>query len=370
MSSSTRFSESSRTRRSHGSDRSDLLSRCGRFTLKDLSLAVVIVLGLGIALFLSFSGEKTKAPPVRFAIIADTHAQDIPDGKERLSAFLEDAKAQHVDFIIQLGDFIRPDEESGLALKELWDSFSLRTHHALGNHDLDKCTFESYLTSLNIPHRYYSFDQGDFHFIILDPNNLYDGTSYTHYAKGNYYAHPKRCSFIDDEQLTWLKNDLASTDRRCLVFSHQSLDHAVANRDDIRALLEGENIRAGYPKVIAAFAGHDHSNYSRMINNIAYVQINSASYVWIGSPTQAEKRYPEDVRKKYSLLGSIIPYDKPLYAVVTLTPETLTIKGQKGNFVSPTPRDLGLPDTRGSLPLSSEIQDLILPLPPSSKKEK
>ncbi|MDD6130435.1 MAG: metallophosphoesterase [Prevotellaceae bacterium] len=221
-----------------------------------------------------------------------------------MAAFVQTAKDKNVDFIIELGDFCRLDSAS-LVYRNLWNSFPGGKHHVIGNHDMDRYTYQEYTQGMNMPGRYYSFDQGDFHFIVLDGNNLFDGKKYTHYAKANYYVDAKKRAHIDPEQMEWLRNDLAATNKRCILFSHQSIEQALNNGTEVRKILEAENKRAGYKKVVMAFGGHNHSNYSKEINGITYVQINSASYVWIGEPTQTEKRYPKEVNDRF---GGILKY--------------------------------------------------------------
>lgn len=221
-----------------------------------------------------------------------------------MAAFVQTAKDKNVDFIIELGDFCRLDSAS-LVYRNLWNSFPGGKHHVIGNHDMDRYTYQEYTQGMNMPGRYYSFDQGNFHFIVLDGNNLFDGKKYTHYAKANYYVDAKKRAHIDPEQMEWLKNDLAATDKRCILFSHQSIEQALNNGTEVRKILEAENKRAGCKKVVMAFGGHNHSNYSKEINGITYVQINSASYVWIGEPTQTEKRYPKEVNDRF---GGILKY--------------------------------------------------------------
>ncbi len=52
---------------------------------------------------------------------------------------------------------------------------------------MDSYNADEYVAGMEMPGRYYSFDRDGFHFIVLDGNNLYDGTSYTHYQYGNFY---------------------------------------------------------------------------------------------------------------------------------------------------------------------------------------
>lgn len=304
-----------------------------------------------------FSCMKKEVQPVRFAIVSDLHAPDIPDGLERMQAVVEAANRENVDFLIQLGDFIRLDS-ADIPYRKVWDEFKGEKYHVLGNHDLDRYTKEEYVAGLNMPGRYYSFDKGDFHFIVLDGNNLYDGKEYKPYARANYYVDSKMRAFMDPEQMEWLKKDLAATDKRCIIFSHQSIDTSMNNGSEVRSILEEENRRSGFQKVALAFSGHDHSNYTKEINGITYVQINSASYVWIEQPSMTEKRYPQEINERYSLLSRSITYDKALYGIVTLTGEGAEMKGTKGNFMPPTPKEVGLGDSIGVFPLVSSIEDV------------
>ena len=137
----------------------------------------------------------------------------------------------------------------------------------------------------------------------------------------------------------------------------QSIDAVVKNGDKVRQILEDENRRAGFKKVVLAFSGHNHSNYTKVINGITYMQMNSASYVWIEQPSMTEKRYPEEINQKYSLMKYSITYDAPLYALVTLTSKGAEVKGKKAKFMPPTPEELNLKDSLDGFPLVSVIED-------------
>ena len=303
----------------------------------------------------SFAQEKDE--PVRFAIVSDLHAPDVPDGMQRMQAVVDAARREKVAFLIQLGDFI-PLDSLNAPYRRVWEGFPGKKFHVLGNHDLDKYTKEEYVRGMGMPGRYYSFDQGEFHFIVLDGNNLYDGTRYIPYSKANYYVNPKMRAFVDAEQLEWLKADLAATTKKCILFSHQSIDTFMNNGQAVRKILEEENRRSGFQKVVLAFNGHNHSNYTKNIGGITYVQINSASYVWIEQLSETEKRYPKEINDRYSLLSRSIPYDRALYGIVTLTDKGARMKGVQGKFIPPTPKEIGMKDSIGIFPLVPFIKDL------------
>ena len=101
----------------------------------------------GIFIVLSMWGLyscKQAEKPIKFAIVSDLHAPDLPDGRERMQAVVDAANAENVDFLIQLGDFIRLDSVSQ-PLQKVWDQYKGEKYHVLGNHDLDKYSKEEFV---------------------------------------------------------------------------------------------------------------------------------------------------------------------------------------------------------------------------------
>ena len=316
--------------------------------MKHLFLSLLICLGFGSC------QKETK--PVTFAIVSDIHQDIAHDAEERLSTFLHAAEENQVDFIIELGDFCMPKEENKPFLK-LWQDYPGEKHMVFGNHDMDNCSKEEFIRFTGMQSPYYSFDKGDFHFIVLDPNNIYDGEKYLPYDKGNYYK-AEKISLVDPEQMEWLKQDLQATDKRCIIFSHQSFECSSENREDIRKIFEEENRRAGYKKVAVAFSGHDHTNYMKEINGIAYIQINSASNQWVGEKYACPERFSDEINQKRPALKYTLPYKDALYGIVTLTDNGMNLKGVKSEFIAPGPEELGITDR--SQPLVPWIEDLQL----------
>ena len=316
----------------------------------------------GVSLILSVCMGMTVAcsqpeKPVKFVIASDLHAPDVPYGDKRMQDVVDAANREQADFLIQLGDFIRMDSVSQ-PLAKIWDGYKGEKYHVLGNHDLDRYSKEEYVKGFGMPGRYYSFDKGNFHFIVLDGNNIYHDGKYIPYNKANYGAFGRdKIDYMDPEQMEWLKQDLRATKKRCILFSHESIDTELENRKEVQRILEEANEEAGFKKVVLAFSGHNHSNYTKVINGITYVQINSASYVWIGKPTQTEKRYPKEINDKYMLMANSMSFDKTLYATVTLTEDGAEIKGTQAKFLSPQPAEIGLGDSIGVFPLVSTIED-------------
>jgi calcineurin-like phosphoesterase family protein len=255
------------------------------------------------------------------------------DADQRLTTFIEKATAENVDFIIQLGDFCRPyDYNQGFLA--IWNRFPGEKYHVLGNHETDGgFTRQDAVKFLGGSHQYYSFDKNGFHFVVLDGNDINPSPDK---AKG----YPR---YIGKEQALWLANDLKSTKNRTIIFSHQSLEgEGIENREDIRKILENENLSAGYKKVIACFSGHHHTDYATEINGISYIQVNSMSYSWVGD-NYVKVRYSDEIDRKFPWIKYTIPYKDPLYAIVVIDKKKISIKGIESAFVGPGPDELGIP---------------------------
>lgn len=317
--------------------------------MKHLFLSLLVCLG--------FAACQKETKPVTFAVVSDLHQDIAHDAEERLSTFLRAANDNQVDFIIELGDFCMPKEENKPFLKR-WQDYAGEKYMLLGNHDMDNCSKEEVMQFIGMNNRYYSFDKGDFHFIVLDPNNIYDGEKYIPYENGNYFGYGEKVSYVDPGQVEWLKKDLQATDKRCIIFSHQSFECSSQNREDIRKIFEDENLRAGYKKVAVAFSGHDHTNYMKEINGIAYIQINSASNQWVGEKYACPERFSDEINQKRPALKYTLPYKDALYGIVTLTGDGMQLKGVKSEFIAPGPEELGITDR--SQPLVPWIEDLQL----------
>lgn len=317
--------------------------------MKHLFLSLLVCLG--------FAACQKETKPVTFAVVSDLHQDIAHDAEERLSTFLRAANDNQVDFIIELGDFCMPKEENKPFLKR-WQDYAGEKYMLLGNHDMDNCSKEEVMQFIGMNNRYYSFDKGDFHFIVLDPNNIYDGEKYIPYENGNYFGYGEKVSYVDPEQVEWLKKDLQATDKRCIIFSHQSFECSSQNREEIRKIFEDENLRAGYKKVAVAFSGHDHTNYMKEINGIAYIQINSASNQWVGEKYACPERFSDEINQKRPALKYTLPYKDALYGIVTLTGDGMQLKGVKSEFIAPGPEELGITDR--SQPLVPWIEDLQL----------
>ncbi len=282
------------------------------------------------------SANEPDPKTLRFGICSDVHKDIMHDADSRLRTFVDRMNRERVDLIIHLGDFCRPIPANDGFLA-IWRSFDGPRHHVLGNHDMDGgATREQTVACWGMPAKYYAFDAGGFHFIVLDGNDKTDPPQQG-YAR-----------YIGTEQQQWLREELARTDLPTLVFSHQSLDteNGVANSGAIRGILEQARQADGRPKVLACFSGHFHMDYCRQINGIYHVQINSMSYFWMGGKCQ-HVRYSPEIDRDHPWIRYTAPYEDPLFAIVTLHADgTISIEGTQSKWVGPSPWDVGYPQDR------------------------
>ena len=100
-------------------------------------------------------------------------------------------------------------------LMDVWNRFSGRKYHVLGNHDIELgCTKEQAVEFWKSEGKYYSLDQNGYHLVVLDGNDR----NPEHKTPWQYER------YISAEQIQWLEDDLDKTHLPTIVFCHQGLD--------------------------------------------------------------------------------------------------------------------------------------------------
>ena len=274
------------------------------------------------------------AKPVRFGVITDVHKDIMHDADHRLEVFIRKMTAEQVDFVIQLGDFCVP-KESNQGFLDIWNTFPGARYHVLGNHDTDGgYRREDTVDWWRMTSRYYSFDLRGVHFVVLDGNDR---------PADHQSGYPR---YVAEDQLQWLRADLAKSQSPTFVFIHQSVERpdqgGVQNGAAVREILDQANASAETRKVVACFSGHHHRDYLRRINGILYPQINSASYHWVGTDFQ-HPSYPPSVHQRFPYIQYTVPYRDPLFGLVTINPGegVVAIEGRQSSFVGPAPWEVG-----------------------------
>jgi hypothetical protein len=194
---------------------------------------------------------------IKFAVVADTHydldGQTTPNGlmyedSVRLVGSMVDElnTISDLDMVIANGDMTNKGTEpdfQGFATS--MDKLNAEWYPVLGNHDK---TFEEwdqyYRNQMGRTESYYSFDKEIYHVIIMD-------SSVTGQVQGD----------IDDEQFTWLENELDSNNEKpILIYMHHLTDRTDAMGLTEPAKTRLDNILSNRTNVLSVNAGHIHAN--------------------------------------------------------------------------------------------------------------
>ena len=214
--------------------------------------------------------------PLRVGLVTDLHHADKPSAgtrhyRETLGKLAEAAaqfEKEKVSFAVELGDLIdaadtvETEQRYLRTINREFSAIAKDRHYVLGNHCVDTLTKTEFLDGVEQKQSYYSFDRGDFHFVVLDACFRKDGKPYG--RKNSKWNDAN----IPAAEMDWLRADLKATTRKTVVFAHQRLDvsndHGVKNCPEVRELFEESG------KVLAVFQGHSHQNDLKDIGGIHY----------------------------------------------------------------------------------------------------
>lgn len=160
------------------------------------------------------------------------------------------------DFIVVTGDMVLEGDKVSIEQARRWfnryvsliNCLEMPIYHTIGNHDVAGIFYHQdmsgqsgynkglYYSYFGPP--YYSFDWGNFHCIVLDPNRFEEGRQYFE---------------ISEEQISWLRRDLSfyKEDTPLLVFFHEPI-YSWTNKDELIHLWGNRQVRL--------FSGHWHFN--------------------------------------------------------------------------------------------------------------
>jgi alkaline phosphatase len=243
--------------------------------------ALILTVGASAGHWGLAAADDNQKPALRLGVLTDCHYADRdPAGariyRESLGKVREavnrfnDAEAT---LAVELGDFIdaAPDvqQEIGFleAIEKEYARFRGKRHYVLGNHCVHTLTKQEFIDHCAMEEAHYSFDHGDFHFIVLDACYRKDGVAYG--RKNSNWTDAN----IPPAELKWLAADLKATTKPTLVFVHQRLDvdnhFGVRNRAEVRKLLEDSK------RVLAVFQGHNHVNDHKLLGGIHYCTLTA-----------------------------------------------------------------------------------------------
>ena len=211
-----------------------------------------------------------------------------------------------VDFIVNGGDAIMDSLEADKQKTQTqWDLFknilqkenSLPVYHTIGNHDVwgwfikenkpdnDRLYGKVWVVeTLEMKKRYYSFEKGKWHFIVLDSTQLNPA--------GGYIA------LLDPEQLDWLQLELksVSADKYICIISHIPILSICAglffNKTEVNGdlivkrnlmhtdFLALKKLFLSYPNIRACISGHIHLQEELEYLGIKYYCNGAVSGNW------------------------------------------------------------------------------------------
>jgi alkaline phosphatase len=218
----------------------------------------------------SHSAPAALEPVVRVGLVTDVHYADADtrgtrhyrESLGKMREAVDRLNRGRIDLAVELGDLIDAPKEAS-AEKEAaflrsiageWGRLQAKRHQVLGNHCVNALTKERFLSAVEQPRPFYSFDQNGVHFVLLDACFRQDGTAYD---AGNFAWTD---TDIPPHEREWLRADLDATNNKAVVFVHQRLDlpvghaYAVHSSPAVRKILEDSG------KVLAVFQGHSHKN--------------------------------------------------------------------------------------------------------------
>ena len=214
---------------------------------------------------------------MKFLAVTDLHYSDKPAGDNNRYHFMSLDKLKTAierysdgcEFIVCLGDVadsfdgFKPQTLLLDEIREMLDGFDIPFYTTFGNHDtaLDKNEF---IRLTGMSGRYYSFESSGYLFLMLD--SCMNSKDVPYPEKEIKWA---EC-YVDDEQLYWMKEKIASSDLPVVVMTHALLkgdeDHTIKNTDEITDILfEYED------KIAAVFCGHYHFGLCSKLGSIPYV---------------------------------------------------------------------------------------------------
>ncbi|WP_316842361.1 PQQ-binding-like beta-propeller repeat protein [Pedobacter gandavensis] len=197
----------------------------------------------------------TAGPSVKMLQITDTETDKYNDWIANLKNF---SKKQDVGFIVHTGDICYEKGLNFHANQVTPEALGKQVFYCIGNHDLVKGAYGEELFENLFGPVYYSFDAGPAHFIV------------TPMRSGDVQP-----SYTVDEVISWMKNDLAATDKNkpVIIFNHDLLTYSD------QFVLKGKNdsINLNENNLKAWVYGHWHNNFVRKSDKTGIQYVSSAA---------------------------------------------------------------------------------------------
>jgi len=249
---------------------------------------------------LANEGNAEAFTTVRFAVIGDRTGGATPGIYEQIVMEIERMKP---DFVITVGDMIEGPENNEERIRNKWEEYlsivaplSMAIYYTPGNNDIETDFMESiYLEYIGRP--YYSFNEGNIHFIILD-NSRWESSDE-----------------LPKEQLDWLIKDLKNSKgaRHTIVFYHKpfwEISIVEGKPDTLHTLFRNFGVDA-------LFSGHYHTYFSGKYDDILYTNVGSSGGS-ISRPSATGLKYhfvwvtvdSSEISIAPIKMGAVLPWDE------------------------------------------------------------
>lgn len=315
------------------------------------------ILGAGAAVGVGFAPQPES---VRFCAFADIHYSqdgDWPHGEVAwLDRILRRGEEAKCDFIVSLGDMSFDPVKDRAYFDHYLDFAPVRTHLVHGNHEFGVRTVEEVNAVSRLDCGYHHWDCRGFRFIALDPH---------YHQKDGRLVHNDRCSYpkepfsfcVPPEQLDWLERTIDTAPGPCVVLTHERLEDAsggVFNHVAVREVFNRANAkRPGRVRLV--INGHEHKDHFRILDDIAYLDLNSATY----DVGPKHGTYPPDFCKGSYWSSRVLTWNDPLSAVITMTVDGgLRIEGARSSFylgITPEKAGWGVSGGRLTTPVIQSV---------------
>ena len=188
------------------------------------------------------------------------------------------------DLVINLGDLVEDfndHDKDIINLKYIWNEFKKiegKFYSCIGNHDLRSMSSRNEVEQImGYEHSTFSFDINGMHIVIL-------GT-YVNNDMGTASGGIFKTQFISEEDLDWLKEDLAKNHLPTIVCTHFGVaeddmkgnwwfescpEHALlGNRKELKEIIKNNK------NILAVFSGHQHWTKHIIEDGISYYVLGS-----------------------------------------------------------------------------------------------
>ncbi|WP_316747356.1 PQQ-binding-like beta-propeller repeat protein [Pedobacter gandavensis] len=192
---------------------------------------------------------------VKMLQITDTETFKYNDWIANLKNF---SKKQDVSFIVHTGDICYEKGLNFHASQVTPEALGKQIFYCIGNHDLVKGAYGEELFEELFGPVYYSFDAGPAHFIV------------TPMRSGDVQP-----SYTVDEVISWMKKDLAATDKNkpVIIFNHDLLTY----NDQFVLKGKKDSINLNENNLKAWVYGHWHNNFVRKSDKTGIQYVSTAS---------------------------------------------------------------------------------------------